>query len=104
MRIKTAAERLFLLHSHDALVILKHSLSLPKLLFTLRSSYCADHPALQVFDNVLRDSLRRILNISLEDTSWLQASQPVKWGGLGIRSATISRLLPTWLQRMVLHP
>ena len=48
--LKTASSRLGLLQSHDALVILKHSLSLPKLLHNLRSSFCANHQALLDFD------------------------------------------------------
>ena len=44
--LKTAASRLELLHSHDALVILKHSLSLPSLLHLLRTTWCGDHPTL----------------------------------------------------------
>jgi len=37
-----AVDRLKLISSHDALVLLKNSLSAPKLLHTLRSACCAD--------------------------------------------------------------
>jgi len=45
LNLKSAASRLKLLPSHDALVILKHSLSIPKVLHILCTSNCADHPA-----------------------------------------------------------
>ena len=35
------------LHAHDALVILKNSLAIPKLLYLPRTSECADNPLLQ---------------------------------------------------------
>jgi hypothetical protein len=84
---KKAAERLRLLHSHDALVILRHSVSLPSLLHNLRSAPCAGHPLLHEFDICLRECLSEILNQNLNDNHWLQASLPVHAGGLGIRSA-----------------
>jgi len=86
-RLRTASSRLSCLQSHDALVILKHSLSLPKLLHTLRSSCCVEHPALSEFDDQLRYCLRQILNVSLDDNQWSQATLPVRNGGLGIRRA-----------------
>ena len=39
-------------------------------------------------DAALRDGLSRILTVDLSDDNWLQASLPVKNGGLGIRSVT----------------
>ena len=86
LSLKSAASRLKLLPSHDALVILKHSLSIPKVLYILRTSHCADHPALTEFDQQLRISLSELLNVSLDDEQWMQASLPVKEVGLGIRS------------------
>lgn len=85
--LKTASSRLSFLQSHDALVILKHSLSLPKLLYNLRSSFCGNHPSLLEFDSLLRECLSHILNVSMDDNQWIQASLPVKSGGLGIRRA-----------------
>ena len=85
--LKTAASRLQFLHAHDALVILKHSLSVPKLLHILRSSFCGNHPALLSSDEELRCCLSQTLNVTLDDAQWLQASLPVRDGGLGIRRA-----------------
>jgi hypothetical protein len=82
LNLKSATSRLKLLPSHDALVILKHSLSIPKVLHILRTSHCADHPALNEFDQQLRISLSELLNVSLNDEQWMQASLPVKERGL----------------------
>jgi len=42
-------------------------------------------PSLQHFDSLLRMAVQRIANSDLSDTQWLQASLPVKDGGLGVR-------------------
>ena len=74
------------LHAHDALVILKNSVAMPKLLYLLRTSECGDNALLDQFDTILRKGLTEILNVDLSDDQWLQASLPVRDGGLGIRS------------------
>jgi len=85
--LKRAVDRLSLLHSHDALVLLKNCLAMPKLLYTLRTSDCSNNPLLAQFDNTLKAALSAILNVDLSDDQWAQASLPVRNGGLGIRSA-----------------
>ena len=87
--LERAIDRLSLLSSHDALVILKSALSTPKLLYTLRTSPCSDHPELEHFDALLRSGLSSIVNISISDVNWIQSSLPVSDGGLGIRSAAL---------------
>ena len=42
---------------------------------------------LLTFDDALRSGLSTILNINLNDDQWIQASLPVRNGGLAIRSA-----------------
>jgi hypothetical protein len=91
--LSRAAERLRLIDAHDALVILRASFSAPKLLHTLRASPCADHPALEKFDATLRNCVSSITNTHLTDLMWIQASLPVKNGGLGIRR--VSSLAPS---------
>ena len=76
-----------LLRAHDALVLLKNSISIPKLLYLLRTSNCFNHPQLLKFDRVLKDGLCSILNVDYNETQWMQATLPVKDGGLGIRCA-----------------
>ena len=84
-----ATSRLRLLSAHDALLILTHSLSAPKLLYTLRCSPCSDHPGLDEFDHLLRAALTIIMNFEIDDLAWIQASLPVVAGGLGVRSVTL---------------
>ena len=80
--LERAISRLSLLQAHDALVLLKNSLGMPKLLYTLRTSDCCDNVLLTQFDSILRNGLSTILNVNLSDTQWLQASLPVSNGGL----------------------
>ena len=50
-QLKRAISRLKLLRSHDALVLLQNYLALPKLLYTLRTSPCADNIILNRTNN-----------------------------------------------------
>ena len=85
--LKKAISRLSTLHAHDALVILRISLSIPKLMYTLRTASCHGRFRLTEFDIALKDGLSSILNVNLSEDQWNQASLPVRDGGLGIRSA-----------------
>lgn len=87
--LQRAVSRLTLLQAQDALTLLRHSLSIPKLMYTLRTSDCQSSPALTDFDKTLRDGLSAILNVDLSGDQWQQASLPVRDGGLGIRSAVL---------------
>ena len=83
--LERAISRLELITSHDALVLLRASFSASTMQHTLRSSPCAGRVELTQFDALLRSALSKICNISLTDDQWLQASLPVRAGGLGIR-------------------
>ena len=85
-QLQKAMERLSFVHSHDALVLLKSSLSMPKLIYFLRTSNCCDNPLLTTFASTLKQGLSSVLNVDLTESQWLQASLPVRHGGLGIRS------------------
>ena len=85
--LSKAFDRLSAISSHDALVLLKTSLSTPKLMHMLRASPCTGHVGLSDIDSTLRAGLCKTFNVSLSDAQWLQASLPVKSGGLGIRQA-----------------
>ena len=91
--LKNAVDRLRLLSSHDALVLLKTSLGGPKLQHILRSSPCCDHPILHQIDATLQSAVSQVCNVTLSDKQWSQASLPVRHGGLGIRS--VSMLAPS---------
>ena len=66
--LERSIKRLSTLQSHDALCLLKNSISMPKLLYILRTSPCANNPLLQQFDVVLKNGLETILNVQLADT------------------------------------
>ena len=79
-------ERLRLLQAQDALLLLRHSLAIPKVLHVLRSSPSFASPYLENYDNFLRRKLSDIINVRLESgLAWSQASLPVRAGGIGIR-------------------
>jgi Reverse transcriptase (RNA-dependent DNA polymerase) len=82
------AIRLKRLNAHDAFYLLKNCFSLPKLQYILRCSPCYQSDMLQQYDSVIRDTLQSILNVTLTDDAWMQATLPVKHGGIGIRLAT----------------
>ena len=42
----------------------------------------------ETFDQLIRDSLNKILGVSLNNSAWLQAQLPITRGGLGMRSAS----------------
>jgi len=86
-QLSRAIDRLSLHHAHDALVILKNNLAMPKLLYTIRTSDCSENPLLMRFDDTLRTGLSRILNVDLSNRQWLQASLLVENDGLEVRSA-----------------
>ena len=84
--LKLAVDRLSLLSAQDALLLLRVSFSASG--FSISCGVCApsvDNPALELFDGHLRSALSRISNTNISDTQWLQASLPIKHGGLGIR-------------------
>src|SRR6218665_358684 len=82
--------------THDALILLRYSVSATRLLHTLRCCPCADHRELTKYDTELRSDLSMILNLPLTDEAWIQASLPMKRGELGIRSVT-SLAIPAYL-------
>ena len=85
-------DRLSLLSAQDALLLLRVSFSAPRVQHLLRCSPSVDNPALDLFDGHLRSALSRVTNTSLSDTQWLQASLPIKHGGLCIRQVCLLSL------------
>ena len=105
--LEQMGSRLHALSSHDALLLLRHSFAIPKVLYILRTAPCFLSPGLARFDELLSHLVCVILNVPLDDNSaWLQASLPMRSGGIGIRrsmqlapsaflaSATCSELIP----------
>ena len=61
---------------------------MPKLLYILRTAPYTGNPRLTIFDDTMRQGLSSILNVSLSNDQWLQASSLlVQNGRLGVRSA-----------------
>ena len=73
-----AVSRLKLLNAHDALELLKNSLSMPRQLYIWRTSDFHCHPLLVKFDDTLSAGFSSILNVDFNDTQWIQATLPVK--------------------------
>lgn len=96
VELKRTIEKLSSIATHDAIILLRYSLSATRLLYTLRSCPCEGHEGLQEYDMALRVGLAEVLNLDFTDESWLQATLPIKRGGLGIRSVA-SLALPAFL-------
>ena len=96
LELNRAVVRLSLLSAQDALLLLRVSFSAPRVQHLLRCSPSVDNPAVDSFDSLLRSALSHIANSDISDNQWLQASLPVKDGGLGIRQVC-SLALPAFL-------
>ena len=87
--LKLMATRLTEIDNHDALFLLRHCFSMPKLTYFLRTAPCfLEQDTLENFDKIIKDTLINILNISLPDMAYNQATLPIAKGGLGLRLAT----------------
>ncbi|KAI5651412.1 hypothetical protein NE865_00656 [Phthorimaea operculella] len=76
---------------------MRFCLFVPKFTYTLRcTKLWKFQDLLVVLDDTIKRTLCAILNIALDDTAWIQASLPIRFGGLGIRKAT-SVSLPAFL-------
>ncbi|HSN23573.1 MAG TPA: hypothetical protein VLS45_05310, partial [Methylomicrobium sp.] len=87
--LRLLTRRLELMPSHDSLYLLQHVLMAPRLMYLLRTSPCTDSPVLPLYDDVIKESLLVTTNVDLDDDRWRQASLPVSWGGLGVRSVVL---------------
>ena len=87
--LEVMGDRLGYMSAHDALILLRNSFSIPKLLHILRTSPAFLSPALATYDESLQCIVSSITNIQFEpdDPAWTQATLPIGVGGLGIRSA-----------------
>ena len=86
--LKIIGKRLSKFSTQDALTLLKHAFAIPKVLYILRTAPSFLSPILKDFDSYLRSLLSEVINVDLsDDLAWLQASLPVRAGGIGIRSA-----------------
>lgn len=96
-RLEQMVSRLKMLNAHPALFLLRHCLSLPRLLFLLRSSPCFElEEEMSQLDATICLSLEEICNVSIDDNGWKQASLPIRHGGLSIRAPS-DVALPAYL-------
>ena len=78
-------KKLKIIPKHHAFKVLQVSLGSPNLVSILRSSPCHATEEVENIDMSLKENLEEILNIRLSQEKWIQASLPIKFGGLGIR-------------------
>ena len=98
--LQNLSENLKSISMHSAYYLLRMSVTIPRLIFFLRGSPMWHNTAgLLRYDDVLRNSIESILNISLTDRSWKESSLPIKYGGIGIRHAS-DIALPCFLSSM----
>ena len=86
LQLETLFKSLTLLNPHVSYFVLKNCLLIPKFSYFMRTTPLWLFPSfLSQSDNLIRLNLESILNIKLNQTSWTQATLPIKFGGLGIR-------------------
>ena len=84
---KTMTEKLSLLDRHPAYFLLNNCFSMPKLMYLLQSSPTFQHPDLLAdFDDCLKSCATDICNVSFDDIGWIQATLPIRLGGIGFAS------------------
>ena len=94
--LKRLSSDIKLINAHVALLIMKASSCTSHFLFMLRCSPCLGNAILSQIDEVLKSKISHIANVFLSDGQYIQASLPMKNGGLGIRRAA-SLALPAYL-------
>jgi len=87
--LEILSKRLPLMPRHDYLFLLSNVIAMPRLLYILRTTPCFDSPELLLYDDLLRNSLAQLINVDVSRSAWMQALFPVRFGGLGIRSAVL---------------
>ena len=74
--------------AHSEFVLLRSCLSIPKIMFTLRTTDPYPHQSQwKNFDSIVRETLTRILGSPVDDCQWNQSQMPVSKSGLGLRAA-----------------
>ena len=94
---KAMTEKLSLLDRHPAYFLLKNCFSIPILMYLLRNSPTFQHPDIFAdFDDCLKSCASDICNVSFDDIGWIQATLPIRLGGIGLRRAS-DLALPAYL-------
>jgi len=96
-RLGNIIENLGLIEQHQAFFVLKNCLSVPKLIYLLRSAPCFKcKKELELFDTATKTNMEKICNVSFGEENWSQASLPIRHTGLGLRSE-VNLSLPCFL-------
>lgn len=86
--LKSSLGHLKHLSAHVALILLRNCFTMPRVTYILRTAptwmFKQD---IEAFDRVLQQGLEAVLNVSFNKAQWLQATLPVRYGGLGVRCA-----------------
>merc|ERR1712083_803628 len=95
--LKTMVGRLTDIDAHEALFLLRSYFSIPKLTYILRTAPVFERTdILQQYDDIIRCSLKKILNVQINELAWSQCTLPINLGGLGLKSA-LEVALPAFL-------
>ena len=87
--LKLMTDRLTEIDAHEALFLLRHCFSIPKMTYVLRTSPCfMENLILKNYDDLIKSALQKILNISLSEEPWNQCTLPINLGGLGLKMAS----------------
>ena len=86
--LEVMGDRLQQITAHDGILLLRNSFSIPKLLYTIRTSPCFLSTNLSAYNVLLKSIVSNVTNIRFgdDDPAWTQATLPVRYGGLGFTS------------------
>jgi len=82
IKLERLSTRLAYMPSHDSLYLLRHVVTTPRIMYTLRTSPCTDSNELLKYDETIQSTLSSKVNIELTESGWRQAVLPVRWCGL----------------------
>ena len=86
-RLPAMSSRLGSTDAHPAFFLFRNCLSMPHLLFKLRSSPCYRlHSDLTQLDKISRQAASTVSNVKFDDTRWQQSTIPVAQGGHDLSS------------------
>ena len=83
---KAMTDKLSLFDRHPAYFLFLNWFSMQKQMYLLRSSPTFQHPDLLAdFDDCLKSCATDICNVSFDDIGWIQATLPIRLGGIDLR-------------------
>ena len=89
IQLEDVAKRLNKLAAHEAFFLLKSCFAVPRLQYLLRTAPCSLSSGTKQIDEVIEGIVSSLVNVKFTKESWEQASLPVRWGGVGIRSTRV---------------